>query len=85
MNVRWGLKLLLGGVVGIVGGAIYLDHGLNGGDPDGIFADGLVKGPFGLVVGVALLVFGFRALRPTRPFPGAGVTWVGDADEAPKG
>ena len=68
--MAWALRLLLLGGIAVIFGGVYLYHGLNGGDPDGIFADGLVKGPIGLLVGVALVVFGVRAMRPARPVGG---------------
>lgn len=74
--MMWGIRLLVLGVIAVIVGAVYLYHGIRGGDPDGIFSDGLLKGPLGLVAGVTLFVFGLRALRPSRPIPGPGVTWV---------
>lgn len=82
--MAWGLRLIVVGLIGAIVGAIYLYHGVNGGDPEGIFADGLVKGPLGLLVGVALVVFGVRALKPLQPPPSRGVTWI-DESGRPKG
>jgi hypothetical protein len=82
--MMWGLRLLVVGLIAMIAGGMYLYYGLNGGDPDGIFTDGLVKGPIGLLAGVALLVFAARSLRPTRPIPEAGVTWVEDGNKAPE-
>ena len=75
----WGIRSIVLGVVAVIFGGLYLYHGLNRGDPDGIFVDGLVKGPLGLLVGVALVVFGVQALRPLRPVPPAGVRWIDES------
>ena len=76
--MMWGLRLLLIGVIAVIVGGVYLYHGLNGGDPDGIFSDGLVKGPIGLMVGVALLDLRCPGAATDAADSPAGVTWVGD-------